>query len=37
MGLGLSVSHTIVKNHGGNLTVTSKLGEGSIFSFDLGV
>ena len=37
MGLGLSVSHTIVKNHGGNLSATSKLGEGSRFFFDLGV
>jgi two-component system, sensor histidine kinase PhcS len=37
MGLGLSVSHTIVRNHGGNLTVSSKLGEGSVFRFDLGV
>jgi len=35
MGLGLSVSHTIVRNHGGNLTATSKLGEGSVFYFDL--
>lgn len=37
MGLGLSVSHTIVKNHGGNLSATSKLGEGSKFYFDLGM
>lgn len=36
-GLGLSVSHTIVRNHGGNLSATSKDGEGSKFSFDLGV
>ncbi|MCE3255474.1 MAG: two-component sensor histidine kinase [Rickettsiaceae bacterium] len=35
MGLGLSVSHTIIKNHGGNLMVESKLGEGSKFYFDL--
>ncbi len=35
MGLGLSVSHTIVKNHGGNLLASSKLGEGSRFYFDL--
>jgi two-component system sensor histidine kinase PhcS len=37
MGLGLSVSHTIIKNHGGNLLVTSKLGEGSRFYFDLAI
>lgn len=35
MGLGLSVCHTIVGNHGGNLSVTSKPGEGSRFAFDL--
>lgn len=37
MGLGLSVSHTIIKNHGGNLFATSELGEGSKFYFDLGI
>ena len=35
MGMGLSVSYTIAKNHGGTLSATSKLGEGSVFSFDL--
>ena len=35
MGMGLSVSYTIAKNHGGTLFATSKLGEGSVFSFDL--
>lgn len=35
MGLGLSVSHTIVKNHGGNLNAESVFGEGSKFYFDL--
>ncbi len=35
MGMGLSVSYTIAKNHGGTLSATSKLGIGSIFSFDL--
>lgn len=37
MGLGLSVSHTIIKNHGGNLYAESSLGEGSKFYFDLGI
>lgn len=35
MGLGLSISHTIVKNHGGRINVNSKTGEGAEFSFDL--
>jgi two-component system sensor histidine kinase PhcS len=35
MGLGLSVSHTIIKNHGGNLSATSEFGKGSRFFFDL--
>jgi two-component system sensor histidine kinase PhcS len=35
MGLGLSVSHTIIKNHGGNLAATGELGKGSTFYFDL--
>jgi two-component system sensor histidine kinase PhcS len=35
MGMGLSVSYTIAKNHGGTLSATSELGKGSIFSFDL--
>ena len=35
MGLGLSVSYTIIKNHGGNLAATSELGKGSKFYFDL--
>ena len=35
MGMGLSVSYTIIKNHGGILFATSKLGKGSVFSFDL--
>lgn len=37
MGLGLSVSYTIIKNHGGNLYAESSLGEGSKFYFDLGI
>ena len=35
MGLGLSVCHTIVSNHGGRLTATSRVGEGTELSFDL--
>lgn len=35
VGMGLSISHTIIKNHNGNLSATSKLGEGSTFFFDL--
>ena len=30
-GLGLSVSYNIIKAHGGTLSVTSQLGEGSTF------
>jgi signal transduction histidine kinase len=35
MGLGLSICHTIVSNHQGRLTATSRVGEGSELSFDL--
>lgn len=35
MGLGLSICHTIVGNHQGRLTATSRLGEGTELSFDL--
>ncbi len=35
MGLGLSVCHTILKNHNGALTAKSKPGAGSTFYFDL--
>jgi PAS domain S-box-containing protein len=30
-GLGLSICHSIIKKHGGNVTVASKLGKGSTF------
>jgi signal transduction histidine kinase len=35
MGLGLSISHTIVANHGGRLLAQSRCGEGSELAFDL--
>jgi len=35
MGLGLSICHTIVGNHGGELRVSSEHGQGTDFTFDL--
>jgi two-component system sensor histidine kinase PhcS len=35
MGLGLSICHTIIGNHQGRLTATSRPGEGSELRFDL--
>jgi signal transduction histidine kinase len=35
MGLGLSICHTIIKKHGGNIKATSSEGEFTEFSFDL--
>jgi signal transduction histidine kinase len=35
MGLGLAVSHRIIANHGGSLTVKSTLGEWTEFRFNL--
>ncbi|MBE0595774.1 MAG: hypothetical protein IH614_00730, partial [Desulfuromonadales bacterium] len=34
-GLGLSISYEIVKNHGGDLRVESRPGEGTTFMVDL--
>jgi signal transduction histidine kinase len=33
----LSVSHTIVKNHGGDIGLRSKVGEGTVFTILLPV
>lgn len=35
LGMGLSICHTIIKNHGGNINVESKAGQFTRFSFDL--
>jgi signal transduction histidine kinase len=35
MGLGLAVSHRIIANHGGSLSVKSSLGEWTEFRFNL--
>lgn len=37
MGMGLSISSTIVENHGGKLAVESKEGQGATFTFTLPV
>lgn len=34
-GLGLSISEAIIENHGGEISFTSSVGEGSTFYFDL--
>ncbi|MCP4415935.1 MAG: GAF domain-containing protein [Chloroflexi bacterium] len=36
-GLGLAIVHSLVEMHGGRLKVESKLGQGSIFTFNLPV
>jgi PAS domain S-box-containing protein len=35
LGIGLYITHEIIKRHGGTLTVESEKGQGSIFSFTL--
>lgn len=35
MGLGLSICHTIVKNHGGEITIASEQGQWTQVTFDL--
>ncbi len=37
VGLGLYLSQRIVRSHGSDLTVHTKLGEGSVFGFELEV
>ena len=36
-GLGLSLAYSIVKNHGGNITAKSKVGEGTTFFIEFPV
>jgi len=36
-GIGLSLVKRIVEDHGGNVSVASRLGEGSTFTIDLKV
>jgi len=34
-GLGLSICHNIIKNHGGSIELESQLGQGSVFTIKL--
>jgi signal transduction histidine kinase len=34
-GLGLSIAYSIVQEHGGQITVRSRLGEGAVFELEL--
>ncbi len=34
-GMGLAIAKAIVEAHGGDIQVTSQVGQGSVFSFDL--
>jgi len=35
MGLGLTICHTVIRDHGGAIAVTSTVGEGTCFQIDL--
>jgi len=35
MGMGLSICHSIIENHGGRIWVSPAVGRGSIFQFEL--
>ena len=36
-GMGLAIVKSILEAHGGHIAVTSQLGQGSVFSFELPV
>jgi signal transduction histidine kinase len=37
MGMGLSICHSVIESHGGRIWVSSVIGGGSIFHFELPV